>query len=63
MDEIGINNALVGQLVNEHQNYEIAGVEYEDNGKIAEVDENMPEAAVDINLDKIPGLDPKTFEE
>ena len=43
-----------GKLVNEHQNYEIAGVKYDDNSKVSVVDENTVAVAVDISFDKIP---------
>ena len=51
------------QLVNEYQKYEITGVEYDNKGEIVVVDENTPEVAVDIPLDKIPGVYPEMFEE
>ena len=63
VNETGIKNAGVDQLVNENQNYEIAGVEYVRNGEISVVDENTPEVGVDIPLKEIPGVDPETFEE
>ena len=63
VDGIGVNNSGVDQLGNEHQNYEISGVEYDDNGEISSVDENTAVLAVDMPLNKIPGVDPEIFEE
>ena len=58
MDEIGVNNTVLYQLVNEHQNCEVLVVEYDNNGEISGVDENKAALAVDIPLDKIPGVYP-----
>ena len=53
---------MSGKLVNEHQNYEIAGVKYDYNSKVSVVDENTVAVAVDISFDKIPWVDPEMFE-
>ena len=63
MYEIGINNAGVYQLVNKNPNYEILVAVYDSSGGIAGVYKNMPDAAVDIPLYKMIGVNPETFEE
>ena len=56
-------NIGADQLGNEYQNYEISGVEYDNIGETAGVDENTPAVAVEIPLNDIPGVYPKMFEE
>ena len=63
LDIIGFNNAVVEQLENEHQKYEIAVGGYENKGEISGVDQNMPAVLVDIPLGKIPEEYSGKFEE
>ena len=48
MDEIGIQNEGVDQLGDEHQNYEIVVVEYDNTYEISVVDENENKPVVEV---------------
>ena len=63
VDKIGIKNAGVDQLGDEHQNYEIAGLEYEKNGEISGVNlKNTTVVVVDMPLNEILEGNTKPFE-